>query len=87
MMSLRIGCDLDGVVADFRSGFASVASDVLSWGNGAPADLRDLSEADARRVWKVITETPTDDGVKISARIAESNAPRFAEFVTSGGGR
>jgi len=59
MMSLRIGCDLDGVVADFRSGFASVASDVLSWDrNGAPADLRDLSEADAHRVWKVITETP-----------------------------
>jgi len=33
------------------------------------------------RAGEVITETPTDDGVMISARIAEDSAPRFAEFV------
>ncbi|HMX66465.1 MAG TPA: GTPase HflX, partial [Microthrixaceae bacterium] len=37
--------------------------------------------ASLHRAGEVITETPTDDGVMISARIAEDSAPRFAEFV------
>jgi hypothetical protein len=58
-MSLRIGCDLDGVVADFLTAFSGVAAEVLSWGRkGTPGDLNDLSEADTHKVWKVITETP-----------------------------
>jgi len=58
-MSLRVGFDIDGVVADFWSAFADVAAQVLSWSRpGTAADIRDLSESDTHKVWKVITETP-----------------------------
>ncbi len=60
---LRIGCDLDGVVADFRTAFLEAAAALL--GREAiqrPAspmpDLDAVSAADAKRVWKVITDTP-----------------------------
>jgi hypothetical protein len=60
---LRIGCDLDGVVADFRTAFLEVATKVL--GRQAirrPAspmpDLDAVSPADAKKVWKAICETP-----------------------------
>lgn len=58
-MSLRIGFDLDGVVADFWGAFSDVAAQVLSWSRpGTAADIRNLSESDTHKVWKVITETP-----------------------------
>jgi len=60
---LRIGFDLDGVVADFRTGFLDVARKTL--GHAAiqrPAsplpDVDAVSATDAKRVWKVITDTP-----------------------------
>ena len=60
---LRVGLDLDGVVADFRTAFLEVAARVL--GRAAirrPAsfmpDVDGVSAADSKRVWKVITETP-----------------------------
>lgn len=60
---LRIGFDLDGVVADFRTAFLDAAAKLL--GRAAiqrPAspmpDLDAVSATDARRVWKVITDTP-----------------------------
>lgn len=60
---LRIGFDLDGVVADFRTAFLEAAATLL--GRDAirkPAspmpDLDAVSAADAKLVWKVITETP-----------------------------
>jgi 5' nucleotidase, deoxy (Pyrimidine), cytosolic type C protein (NT5C) len=60
---LRIGCDLDGVVADFRTAFLDVATKVL--GRQAiqrPAspmpDLDAVSPSDAKRVWKAICDTP-----------------------------
>ncbi len=60
---LRIGFDLDGVVADFRSGFLEAAAKLL--GRDAirkPAapmpDLDAVSAADAKLIWNVITETP-----------------------------
>jgi hypothetical protein len=60
---LRVGFDLDGVVADFRTGFLDVAAKAL--GRDAirrPAsfmpDVDGVSAADSKRVWKVITETP-----------------------------
>jgi hypothetical protein len=60
---LRVGLDLDGVVADFRTAFLEVAAKVL--GRDAirrPAsfmpDVDGVSAADSKRVWKVITETP-----------------------------
>jgi hypothetical protein len=60
---LRVGFDLDGVVADFRTAFLENAARIL----GREAiqrptsplpDLDAVSAADAKRVWKVITETP-----------------------------
>jgi hypothetical protein len=60
---LRVGLDLDGVVADFRTAFLDVAAEVL--GRDAirkPAsplpDFDAVSPSDAKRVWKVIAETP-----------------------------
>lgn len=60
---LRIGFDLDGVVADFRTAFLEAAAKLL--GRDAirkPAspmpDLDAVSAADAKLVWKVITDTP-----------------------------
>jgi hypothetical protein len=60
---LRLGFDLDGVVADFRTGFLDVAAKVIGRDGiqrpGSPMpDLDAVSAADAKRVWKVITETP-----------------------------
>jgi hypothetical protein len=60
---LRVGFDLDGVVADFRTAFLDAAATLL--GRAAiskPAapmpDLDAVSPSDAKRVWKVITDTP-----------------------------
>ena len=60
---LRIGFDLDGVVADFRAAFLDMAVNLLGPGViRSPAspmpDLDGVSEADAKRIWKVIIETP-----------------------------
>jgi hypothetical protein len=58
-----VGFDLDGVVADFPKAFVEMADKVL--GRNAvkrPAsptpDFDAIDEADAKRVWSVITETP-----------------------------
>ena len=60
---LRVGFDLDGVVADFRAAFLGVAEQVLGTSAiqrpTAPLpDLDAVSASDAKRVWKIITETP-----------------------------
>jgi hypothetical protein len=60
---LRVGFDLDGVVADFRAAFLNTAAGVLGRGAitrpSAPMpDFNGMSAADAKRVWKVITDTP-----------------------------
>jgi len=60
---LRVGCDLDGVLADFRTAFLDVAAQVLGRDAirkpSAPLpDLDGVSAADAKRVWKAIGETP-----------------------------
>ncbi len=60
---LRLGFDLDGVVADFRSAFLREASSILGgaaitrYGSPMP-ELDAVSAEDAERVWKVITATP-----------------------------
>jgi hypothetical protein len=60
---LRLGFDLDGVVADFRTAFLD-ASDKLLGGDSIQRrsspmpDLDGVSAADAKRVWKAITEMP-----------------------------
>jgi hypothetical protein len=60
---LRLGFDLDGVVADFRTAFLDVAAKTLGreaiQRPGSPMpDLDAVSPADAKRVWKIITDTP-----------------------------
>jgi hypothetical protein len=60
---LRIGFDLDGVVADFRTAFLDVAAkllgrDAIQRPNAPMPDFNAVSAADAKRVWRVITETP-----------------------------
>ncbi len=60
---LRVGFDLDGVVADFRTAFLDVAASVLGRDaiqrpSSPMPDFDAVSPADAKRVWKVITETP-----------------------------
>jgi hypothetical protein len=59
---LRIGFDLDGVVADFPTAFLAVAATVLGESAirrpSAPMpDLDAVSAADAKRVWRVISDT------------------------------
>src|SRR5262245_34983271 len=59
---LRLGFDLDGVVADFRTAFLDLAAEVLGpdaiRSKSAPMpELNSVSAADAKRVWKVITDT------------------------------
>jgi hypothetical protein len=60
---LRLGFDLDGVVADFRTAFLDLAAEMLGAGaihskSSPMPDLNSVSAADAKRVWKVITDTP-----------------------------
>jgi hypothetical protein len=60
---LRIGFDLDGVVADFRTAFLDAAGKLLGHDAirrpSAPLpDFDAVSPANAKRVWRVITETP-----------------------------
>ena len=60
---LRVGFDLDGVIADFRTAFLQAAADVLGRDairrpSSPMPDLDAVSPADAKRVWKVIADTP-----------------------------
>src|SRR5215213_10239911 len=60
---LRIGFDLDGVVADFRTAFLDVAEELLGRKaiqkpTSPMPDLDAVSAADAKRVWQVIDATP-----------------------------
>jgi hypothetical protein len=60
---LRLGFDLDGVVADFRTAFLDAANTLLGRdGIRRPLspmpDLDAVSADDAKKVWKVITATP-----------------------------
>ena len=59
---LRIGFDIDGVIADFRTAFLKAAAEVLGRqairNPSSPLpDFNAVSPADAKRVWKVIAET------------------------------
>src|SRR5438128_6790314 len=60
---LRLGFDLDGVVADFRTAFLDAAvgllgGDSIQRRSSPMPDLDAISAADAKRVWKAITDTP-----------------------------
>lgn len=58
-MSLRIGCDIDGVLADFFASFLEAAAQVLPPARGGSVDDLDaFSEADRHKVWREIIQTP-----------------------------
>lgn len=60
-MSLRVGVDLDGVVANFRSAFETAASEagVALPGEGADQAVIDpLSSRDIRKIWDYVKRTP-----------------------------
>ena len=52
---LRLGVDLDGVVADFRTAFRALAEREL--GIAATDAERDLSKADVERLWRRVGES------------------------------
>jgi hypothetical protein len=59
---LRIGFDLDGVVADFRTAFLDVAGkllghDAIRHPSAPLPDFDAVSPANAKRVWRAITDT------------------------------
>jgi hypothetical protein len=51
---LRLGIDVDGVVADFRTAFRSLAEQEL--GRAAPEGEAELSRPDVDRLWKTVAE-------------------------------
>jgi len=54
---LRVGLDVDGVLADFRSAFHQLATSEL--GDRPPADIEaNLSKGDIERLWKAVTRLP-----------------------------
>src|SRR5438477_7342141 len=60
---LRLGFDLDGVVADFRTAFLDAAvgllgGDSIQRRSSPMPDLDAISAGEAKRVWKAITDTP-----------------------------
>jgi hypothetical protein len=60
-MSLRIGLDIDGVLADFRSAFHRTAQRCLRREVEDPEDAKSaqsLEQKDIRRVWEHVAKTP-----------------------------
>jgi hypothetical protein len=60
-MSLRIGIDIDGVLADFRSAFHAAARQCLHRDisdDRDPKDAKSLEQADVKRIWQHIARTP-----------------------------
>jgi hypothetical protein len=59
-MSLRVGLDLDGVIADFRSAFAAASTEAgirrEVVGESPVADS--ISSRDIRRIWELVKHTP-----------------------------
>lgn len=60
-MSLRLGIDIDGVLADFRSAFHDTAKACLHRDIPDEVDLKAeqaLEQADVKRIWQHIARTP-----------------------------
>jgi hypothetical protein len=60
-MSLRLGVDIDGVLADFRTAFHAAATrclgrDVADVGD--PRSAQALEQKDVKRVWQYVAKTP-----------------------------
>lgn len=54
---LRLGIDVDGVLADFRTAFRSLATRELGH-SGAGEVEAELSKGDIERLWKAVVRTP-----------------------------
>lgn len=60
-MSLRIGLDIDGVIANFRAAFHDIARRCLRGRIEDPEDpksSRALEQAEVRKVWDLVAKTP-----------------------------
>ena len=60
-MSLRVGIDLDGVVANFKSAFETAASEAgvpLPAGDAERASTDPLSSRDVKKIWDFVKRTP-----------------------------
>lgn len=85
-MSLRIGLDVDGVVADFRSAFHETAKRCLRHDIEEPDDPKSsqaLEQRDIRKVWDYVAKTP-NWWVELKPYEPEQ-ITRLHELVRSGG--
>jgi hypothetical protein len=60
-MSLRIGFDIDGVLANFRAAFRDAATQCLRreiTGPDDPNSTQSLEQKDVKRVWEYVAKTP-----------------------------
>ena len=86
---LRVGIDIDGVVADFRSAFRRLAEGEL--GIAAEDAESDLRKADIDRLWRAVADKPNwwldvppyepDQIVRLYSRVRQSRWEVF--FMTS----
>jgi hypothetical protein len=86
---LRLGIDVDGVVADFRTAFRALAGREL--GAAAPAQESELTKAHVDRLWRSVAATPNwwlelpayepDQIARLYARARQSRWEVF--FMTS----
>ena len=86
---LRLGIDVDGVVADFRAAFRALAAREL--GAEAPAKEAELTKAHVDRLWRTVAATPNwwlelpayepDQIARLYARARQSRWEVF--FMTS----
>src|SRR5687767_10184052 len=56
-LMLRLGMDVDGVLADFRASFRTLATAELGHKGGGDVEA-DLSKADIERLWKAVARAP-----------------------------
>jgi hypothetical protein len=86
---LRLGIDVDGVVADFRSAFRALAEREL--GAAAPSKEADLAKPQIDRLWRTVAATPNwwldvppyepDQIARLYSRVRQSRWEVF--FMTS----
>ncbi len=83
---LRLGIDVDGVLADFRSSFRALAASELATRKGADVEA-DLSKADIERLWKAVAraanwwaDLPAYEPDQIARLYAKSRDGRWEVF-------
>jgi hypothetical protein len=88
-MSLRLGFDVDGVLADFRSAFRATARECLGHAPAVEGDVKaaPLAKGDVAKVWKHIAQTsnwwmkvPPHEPSEIARLYALARASRWEVF-------